>query len=205
MKMLRSILVLAFSFQLLAFSCFAAGKSLLLDDFEGAISGGPEGTVDFGAGNGSAVDVTANTEIKRSGVQSLKINYNAVFGGYIYVARGFGLVAKNTAWLVKPEDIDWKLYRAFSFYAYGTDSKTNIAFDIKDKGGEFWRFIFEDNFQGWKQIICPLDEFFVRTDWQPDNADKNNTLDFPIMSFQFEPRPEARGTLYIDQAELVAK
>lgn len=184
--------------------CFAAGN-LLLDDFEGAISGGAEGSVDFGAGNGSTVDVTANTEIKRSGIQSLKINYNAVFGGYIYVARGFNLDATNAAWRIKPEDIDWKLYRGISFYMYGTESHTNIAVDIKDNGGEFWRFIVENKFQGWKQIICPFDEFFVRTDWQPDGADKNDTLEFPIMSFQFEPRPEARGTLYVDQVELVAK
>lgn len=204
MKILKLLLIAAVSFQLLAFSCFAAGN-LLLDDFEGTISGGPEGTVDFGAGNGSSVDVTANTEIKRSGIQSLKINYNAVFGGYIFVAKGFNLDAKNAVWLVKPEDIDWKLYRGISFYVYGTDSKVSVAFDIKDKGGEFWRFTFEDNFTGWKQIICPFDEFFVRSDWQPEAADKNDTLEFPIMSFQFEPKPEARGTLYIDQAELVAK
>lgn len=184
--------------------CFAEG-SLLIDDFEGTISGGADGTVDFGAGNGSSVDVTANTEYKRSGVQSLRINYNAVFGGYIYVARGSNLDAKNAAWQVKPEDIDWKLYRGISFYVYGTGSKTTVAFDIKDEGGEFWRFIFEDNFQGWKQIVCPLDEFFVRSDWQPDDANKNDTLELPITSFQFEPRPEARGTLYIDQVELVAK
>jgi hypothetical protein len=185
-------------------ACFAEGN-LLIDDFEGAISGGAEGTVDFGAGNGSSVDVNPNSETKRSGIQSLKINYNAVFGGYIYVARGFNLDAKKADWLLKPEEIDWKLYRGIAFYVYGTGSKTNIAFDIKDDGGELWRFIFEDNFQGWKQIICPFDEFFVRTDWQPDEADKNDTLELPITSFQFEPRPEARGTFYVDQVELVAK
>lgn len=184
--------------------CFAEGN-LLIDDFEGPISGGADGTVDFGAGNGSSVDVTPNSETKRSGAQSLKINYNAVFGGYIYVAKGFNLDAKKADWLLKPGEIDWKLYSGIAFYAYGTDSKTSIAFDIKDGGGELWRFIFEDNFHGWKQIICPFDEFFVRTDWQPDDADANDTLEFPIRSFQFEPRPEARGTLYIDQVELVAK
>jgi hypothetical protein len=121
------------------------------------------------------------------------------------VAKGFNLDAKNATWRIKSEDIDWKLYRGISFYIYGTGSKASIAFDVKDKGGEFWRFIFEDNFQGWKQIICSFDEFFVRTDWQPDNAEKSDVLEFPIMSFQFEPRPEARGTLYVDQVELVAK
>lgn len=201
MKLLVFALALALS---ISGRCLAA-ESLLIDGFEGAISGGPDGTVDFGAGNGSSVDVTANTEIKVSGIQSLKIHYNAVFGGYIYVAKGSNLDAQNANWLVKPEDIDWKLYRGISFFMYGTDSKTNIAFDIKDEGGEFWRFIVEDNFQGWKKVVCSFDEFFVRTDWQPDDADTNDTLELPITSFQFEPRPEARGTLYVDQVELVAK
>ncbi len=201
---MKKVIVLTLTFMFISSACLAAGN-LLLDDFEGQISGGAEGTVDFGAGNGSTVDVAANAEYKRSGAQALKINYNAVSGGYIYVARGFNLDAKNAAWKVKPEDIDWKLYKAICFYVYGTDSKASIAFDVKDKGGEIWRYSFEDNFSGWKQIICPFDEFYARTDWQPDNAEKNDTIDFPIMSFQFEPRPEARGTLYVDQLELVAK
>ena len=123
----------------------------------------------------------------------------------MYVARGFGLDAKNAAWLLNPEEIAWKEYRAFCFYMYGSDSKTKIAFDIKDKGGEIWRFIVEDNFAGWKQIVCPFDEFFARSDWQPENAEKNDFLSFPITSFQFEPRPEARGTVYFDCVELIRK
>jgi len=38
---------------------------------------------------------------------SLKVTYDAVPGGYMWIARGFGLDAKNTAWLVKNEDIKW--------------------------------------------------------------------------------------------------
>lgn len=191
---------------ILAATCvtFAEDK-ILLDDFEVAVSGGPEGTVDFGAGNGSTVNVTAATDIKKSGKQSLRVDFNAANGGYIYVARGEGLDAKNTSWLIKPEDIKWHEYQAISFYMYGTDSKARIAFDIKDNGNEIWRFIVEDNFKGWKQIVCAFDKFAVRDDWQPDASDKNGKLDFPIKVFQFEPLSSAKGTLYFDTVELIKK
>ena len=196
--------VLCFVFCVFA-SCFAQEKSLLLDDFEKAISGGSDGTVDFGAGGGSSVEVTAAGDIKQSGRQSLKLIFDAVPGGYMWVARGFNLDAKNADWLIKPEDIDWQRYNAFSFYMHGNDSKAQIAFDIKDSGNEIWRFMLEDNFKGYKQIVCPFTEFFARTDWQPDNADKNANLDFPIESFQFEPRPQSKGVVYFDTVELITK
>jgi hypothetical protein len=196
--------VLCFVFCVFA-SCFAQEKTLLLDDFEKAISGGLDGTVDFGAGGGSSIEVTAAQDIKQSGNQSLELIFDASPGGYMWVARGFNLDAKNADWLVKPEDIDWQKYNAFSFYMYGDDSKTQIAFDIKDSGNEMWRFILEDNFKGWKQIVCPFTEFFARTDWQPDKADKNANLDFPIESFQFEPRPQSKGVVYFDTVELITK
>ncbi|MCM8789599.1 MAG: hypothetical protein NC916_01060, partial [Candidatus Omnitrophica bacterium] len=168
----------------------AQGDILLIDDFEGEISGPPEGTVDFGAGGGSTIEVTAATDIKNTGAQSVKVTFDAVVGGYMWVARGFGLDAAKTDWLIKTEDIKWDEYKAISFYMYGSDSKTQVAFDIKDSGNEMWRFIVEDNFTGWKQILCPFDQFFARDDGQPDNADKNDTLDYPIKSYQFEPQPE---------------
>jgi hypothetical protein len=183
--------------------CFAKDPGLLIDDFEGAISGGPDGTVDFGTGGGSSLEVTAATDIKYSGAQSLKAVYDAVTGGYMWIARGFGLDAKNTAWRVLPEEIKWQEYNAFSFYVYGSNSKTRIAFDVKDSGGEVWRYLLEDNFTGWKQIVASFNEFSARSDWQPDTADKNGTLDFPIKSYQFEPLPESKGTLYFDRVELI--
>ncbi len=184
--------------------CFAA-ENLLIDDFEVSVSSGPEGTVDFGSGNGSTVQVSQATDIKNTGNKALKVVYDAVPGGYIYVARGTGLDAKNANWSVKPSDIKWQEYSAISFYVYGNDSKTKIAFDIKDNGGEIWRFITEDNFKGWKKVVCQFDKFIVRDDWQPENADKNGVLDFPIKTFQFEPLPGSKGTLYFDTVELVKK
>ena len=181
----------------------AEGNNLLVDDFEIAITGGPDGTVDFGAGNGSSVEVIESTDIKNSGNKAMKVVYDAVGGGYIYVSRGTGLDAKNANWNINPSDIKWEEYNAISFYVYGTDSKTRIAFDIKDNGGEIWRFVTEDDFKGWKRVVCNFDKFVVRDDWQPESADKNLQLDFPIKIFQFEPLSESKGTLYFDTVELV--
>ena len=183
----------------------SAEETLLLDDFEVTVSGGAEGTVDFGAGNGSAIKVIGATDVKNSGKQSLKVDYDAVAGGYMYIARGSGLDAKNAGWPVKPSDIKWEEYSAISFYLYGSDSKKMIAFDIKDNGGEIWRFLVEDNFKGWKKVVCSFDKFMVRDDWQPQDADNNLNLDFPIKIFQFEPLPESKGTLYFDTVELIKK
>jgi len=185
--------------------CFAEGENLLIDDFEIAVSSGPSGTVDFGAGNGSVVNVTTTTDVKNTGKQALKVDFDAVGGGYMYIARGEGLDAHNTGWLVNPDSIKWEDYQAFSFYMYGSDSKGKIAFDLKDNGNEVWRFIVEDNFTGWKQITCNFDQFAARSDWQPDSSDKNGVLNFPVRSFQFEPLPPLKGTIYLDTVELVKK
>lgn len=185
-------------------ACFAA-EALLIDDFEGAISGGPSGTVDFGAGNGSTLQVSAATDIQQSGNQSIKVDFDAAAGGYMWVARGKGLDAKNAGWLFKPEDILWDKYNAISFYMYGTASNAEVAFDIKDNGSETWRFLVKDDFKGWRQVSCAFNKFFVRDDWQPDSADKNGQLDFPLKSFQFEPRPPAKGALYFDAVTLIGK
>jgi hypothetical protein len=188
---------------LMAGISFAQEKNLLIDDFEVSITGGPDGTVDFGAGNGSVVEVSEAVDIKNTGNKALKVVYDAIGGGYIYVSRGTGLDAKNANWSINPEDIKWTEYNAISFYVYGTDSKTKIAFDIKDNGGEIWRFIAEDDFKGWKRVVCSFDKFIVRDDWQPESADKNSQLDFPIKIFQFEPLADSKGTLYFDTVELV--
>ena len=205
MKKLTLCLIFAF-LMLASYARAQESKALLIDDFEGAITGGPEGTIDFGSGNGSSVNVTASTDIKNTGSQSIKAEYDAVSGGYIFIARGYGLDVKGAAcWLVKNEDIDWAKYKAISFYMYGQDSKGTVAVDLKDAGGEMWRLIINDDFTGWKQIVCSFDQFAARTDWQPQTADGNGVLDFPVKSFQFEPLPAAKGVLYFDTVELISK
>ncbi|MBU1998620.1 MAG: carbohydrate binding domain-containing protein [Candidatus Omnitrophota bacterium] len=192
----------AFILVFLGISLSFSAEGILIDDFEASITGGPQGTVDFGSGNGSFVDVKVNKDIKYSGKQSMMVKYDSVSGGYMWIARGFGLDAKNSAWLVGPDGIAWNKVKGISLYMYGSNSGARIALDIKDSGNEIWRIMFDDNFKEWKQVTCDFVNFFARGDWQPDGADKNAVLNFPIKSYRFELRSEGKGTLYFDQVEL---
>ncbi|MDP2939252.1 MAG: carbohydrate binding domain-containing protein [Candidatus Omnitrophota bacterium] len=200
MRTLKLLLIFIFCFAIYG---FAEEKSLLIDNLDGPIHTGAEATVDYGAGNGSSVEVSSDTHIKYFDKQSLKVVYDAVAGGYMWVARGFGLDAQKAVWLKKPEEIDWKAYNCISFYMYGSNSKVRVAFDVKDSGNEMFRQVTTDDFNGWKQIVLQFKDFKPREDWQPANANKNANIDFPIKSYQFEPLPESKGTLYFDRVELI--
>ena len=180
-NLLVSILVLMFFL-----GCSSSPSEVLIDSFEGEIS---SKTVDFGSSENSTLNVKSDKELKRCGQQSLKLDYELKAGGYMWAARGSQLDTKGADnWIIKTSEINWSKYKAISLYMYGGDSGAVIAFDLKDNGGELWRFLLDDDFKGWKEIVCPLVEFFPRNDWQPDTADNDEELDFPILSFQFEPR-----------------
>jgi len=181
-------------------SCTNSDQSVLLDSFEGKIN---QRTVDFGSSEGTSLSVSAAKDIKSCGQQALKISYDLKPSGYMWIARGYNLdVGGAAAWEVKPQDIAWDRYNSFSLDVYGADSGGFIAFDLKDKGGEIWRFLIEDDFEGWKNIVCSLVDFFPRQDWQPETAEKNDILDFPIMSFQFEPFVLGSNDYYFDCVSL---
>jgi len=180
-----------------------ANESLLIDNLEITVTGGTQGTVDFGSGGDSSVEVSSESSIKNQGDQSVKVIYDAVDGGYMWIARGAGLDATNAGWTPKDNKIDWDKYNAISVYVYGGNSGSSIAFDLKDAGGEMWRYIITDDFDGWKQIVFPFNQFYARSDWQPASADNNSQMDFPVKSYQFEPLPAGKGIFYFDQVELL--
>lgn len=121
----------------------------------------------------------------------------------MWIARGYDLdVEGAAAWLVSPQEIDWPKYNALKVSMYGGNSGGVVALDIKDSGGEMWRFLLDDDYQGWKEIVCPFEEFFPRKDWQPDDAKKNDIIDYPVKSFQFEPRLPGKGVFYFDCVKL---
>ncbi|MDD5745860.1 MAG: carbohydrate binding domain-containing protein [Candidatus Omnitrophica bacterium] len=182
-------------------SCSFFAKEIVLDGFEGELT---HDTVDYGSGGGAIFNVSAEKTLKVDGEQSIKLDYDISQGGYLWAARGYNLDVKGAAcWSVPAQKINWKRFNAFSLYMYGTNSGGKVAFDIKDKGAEMWRFVLDDNFEGWKEIVIPFGEFFARSDWQPYNAEKNGTIDFPIMSFQFEPRRPDAHVYYFDRVGLV--
>lgn len=185
----------------LALACSPGPAQVLIDSFESEIS---SETVDYGASENSSISVDAAKDIKVCGEQSLKITYDLRPSGYMWIARGYGLDVKGAAvWEVEPKNISWKRYKAISLSMHGRNSGGVIALDIKDSGGEMWRFLLDDDFEGWKEIICPLAEFFPRGDWQPETAERNEILDFPIMAFQFEPRLPGAGVYYFDCLKVV--
>ncbi|MBU4234693.1 MAG: hypothetical protein KKF43_19450 [Proteobacteria bacterium] len=180
--------------------CSSHGKELLLDSFEGDLN---HETVDYGSGGGANLAVTAEKDLKFHGTQSIKLEYDMSEGGYLWAARGYNIDVKGAAkWEVPPEKIKWDKYNAFSVYMYGKNSKGKVAFDIKDSGFEIWRFMIDDDFEGWKEIVMPFSEFFARADWQPFNADRNSVRDFPIMTFQLEPRRPDKGVYLFDCVSL---
>jgi len=181
--------------------CSQAPKEVMIDSFEGELN---SKTVDFGSSKNSSIKIEASTDKKICGLQSMKLTYVLKPSGYMWAARGFNLDVKGAAqWMVNPKDVKWGKYKAISVDVYGTNSGAVIAFDIKDSGRELWRFLIDDDFTGWKEIICPFKQFFPRKDWQPQDSDNNEKLDFPIMSFQFEPRLPGKGTYYFDCVKLV--
>lgn len=181
--------------------CQPQSKSLLIDSFEGPLN---KETVDYGSEEHSSVSVGAAKDIKVCGEQSLKVTYELKPSSYMWVARGYNLDVKGAAcWEIAPDNINFSNYNAFSLKMYGGNSGGIVAFDIKDAGGEMWRFVIDDDFSGWKEIVLPFSNFFARTDWQPQGSSTNGALDFPIMSFQFEPRTPGKGIYYFDCVQLV--
>ena len=181
-------------------------NELLLDDFEGEIAGGEQGTVDYGSGNGSIVEVKGSKEIKYHGEQALAVTFEAVSGGYMWIARGYELTVKGAgAWLVEPKDIDFTKYNAISFYMYGANTKNQVAVDIVDSGSEYWRYLVEDNFSGWKEVVIPFNDFFPGATGSRIRRIKTASLISRPGFFQFEPRPEGKGAIYFDYVRLVKK
>ena len=200
--MKRFLFVLPLSFLIIG-CVHKPAPPLVLDSFE---DGCGKACVDFGAGGGSAVKVSFTADKAYAGNKSLKIEYKGSPSGYMYIARGYGLTNKKAGrWLKPPAKISWRKYRGFSFYLYGAGNNVRIAFDIKDKDNEMFRCMFRDKQKGWRQVVCPFNKFFARTDWQPPDASPNGQIDFPIVSFQFEPRTSQSGVIYIDKVELLPR
>ncbi|MDD5005310.1 MAG: carbohydrate binding domain-containing protein [Candidatus Omnitrophica bacterium] len=206
-KIKLNLIRYAIVFFIIAYVSFSIYKFLsrilVIDDFEGKISAQ---TVDYGAGAGSQIEVSGSKDIKYHGNQALKLKYKSVAGGYMWVARGYGLDVKGAAsWREKPAGIKWSKYSSLGFYMYGQNSGAIIAVDIIDSDFEYFRFIVKDDFTGWKEIVCPFDKFLARGDWQPVKAKTNAVIDFPVRAFQFEPRPIAEGVVYFDYVHLIRK
>jgi len=176
-------------------------EKLLIDDFEGKLN---NKTIDFGSSQESKITVTSSQKLAACGNSSLKMSYNLKPQGYMYCAKGYGLDAPESKWDIKYDKINWESYNAINFFVYA-DNNGTIAFDIKDAGGEIWRHLLDLDFVGWQEIKCDFSDFVPREDWQPSTSDGNKILNYPIKSFQWEPKIVGEGTLYFDCVSLDEK
>ena len=182
-------------------ACSNGKNEVILDSFEGEIS---RKTVDYGAGADTYINVTASSEIKFCGKQSLKLEYDRVESSYMFCARGYGLDVLGATWEGKaPDKIKWDKYNAVSLQVYGNNNGKTIAFDVKDVSGEIYRHTFIDNFKGWQEVVISLVSIKVREDWQPKGIDGNKQLNFPLKAFQFEVLTVGQGTVYFDCVKMI--
>ncbi|MCD4780365.1 MAG: hypothetical protein K8S27_07455 [Candidatus Omnitrophica bacterium] len=194
-----ALLMIVFAVHLTSGCSISPEDGLVLDSFEGPIDAS---TLEYGAASGSTIKVQADRDIKECGQQALRLEYELMPKEYMYCARGYGLDVLGAIWEgPAPDKIDWQKYQGITFDMYG-NTNGMLAFDVKDAGGELWRFLIEDRFVGWTVINCPFSEFKVRDDWQPTTADGNKVLDFPIQSFQWEPKTPGKGIFYFDCLKL---
>jgi hypothetical protein len=167
-------------------------NKILIDDLEGDIA------CDNGAGNGAEIQVTfskkdAAPDEVYSGNQAMKISYDKTYGGYMFCARGFGLTPavempqEKLQWSTSPDKIDFSKYNSFGFYFKGENTGNTIAVDVFDKDREIFRYEFNDDSSDWKEMTIPFSSFKLRTDYQPDWNKSNKAIDFPIVTYQFEP------------------
>lgn len=184
---------------------YAEERELLIDSFEGRIN---SSTVHLEHSQGSHIKVRAERELKVCGSQSLKMEFKVkaispAEDGFVRAGRGYELKTRRAGrWLIEPHKIKWSDYNAMSFMCYGRKSNAVIKFGIRDAKGEVWKFIFRDDFKGWKEIICPFDYFYMSEDEQPEGLECNKILDFPIKSFFFEFILPGEDTFYFDCVKL---
>jgi hypothetical protein len=182
--------------------------SVLVESFEGKIGAD---TVDYGSSENSSMIVKASTKASKCGRQSVELKYDLKPYGYVYFAKGYGLHHRKdtnswgggrSGWIVPPEKISWKDYEAFSIALKGK-GVGKVAIDLKDSGGELWRYTLHVDTPQWKKFTIPFDDLAVRRDWQPESAVLNKYIDYPFNSFQIEPKKLGSGTLYADCVQFV--
>ena len=70
--------------------------------------------------------------------------------------------------------MDWSTWLGVTFWVYGADSGGVLLFEIQENRNpgsmvndvEVWSYSFQDNFTGWKTVLCPLEQISPQGDWE---------------------------------------
>lgn len=165
-------------------------KRIVVADFED--SGSP--AITTFADGASKITVTYVTEIFYEGKQAIKLEaQTSAWDGAVYAV---------------PEDKgDWTGMTTFKTWIYGSNSKKGYDIEISDAGKELFLYPVKDNWEGWKQVIIPLNKFVSRSDYQDSKAKVNRKIDMPIGQVQFFNASNVTGgsgklTVYFDLFEV---
>jgi beta-glucosidase len=179
-------------------------KVLLLDNFESAgikfesptkaVTATGEQIYSGWNGPASAMDISIQNVAGAEGSKALSITLDREdwCGSQIQAA-------KDGMWK-DPISGDWDAIR---FMFKGEGSGMEIGIDLPDAGNEFHRYILTDDSEDWRVVEIPFTDFEHRSDWQPDDQDNNETLDWPVKELKFEPYSNGQLQFYIDKVELV--
>ncbi|MDD5456328.1 MAG: carbohydrate binding domain-containing protein [Candidatus Margulisbacteria bacterium] len=84
------------------------------------------------------------------------------------------------------------------------DSSSNIArIEITDNGGERFIKLVPINFQDWKIITIPLNEFKHRQDWQPDKAPMDGFTLTAVEGISISPTLKGSGVWLISDLKVI--
>lgn len=174
-----------------------ADDVLVLKDFEGKyvtneralrLEGSDKDYCNAYSGPNSESDVEVLKEKGAVGIQALHIYWDRSD----WAGVEFDVASRFTE--------DYSKFR-ITYKGSGNGYKWRIQF--WDNGNEQHEFVMEDDSETWKTVDLVIAEAVVRTDWQPEDKDGNETLDYPIKKVNLESYDSGELDLYVDQFEAV--
>jgi hypothetical protein len=125
------------------------------------------------------------------GGKALKINW--VLDGW----TGLGWMSNDSkiVW-------DWSAYKSLSFWVKGGGAKERFVIEMDDVNKEvFWSTPVKADNTEWTKVVIPFKQIKARPDWQPADAKKNGTIDWPV---QIQVVPQSKeGTVTLDLFEAI--
>jgi hypothetical protein len=129
--------------------------------------------------------------IKHEGKHSLYLHCNSK----IWATSTISLNDKNN---------NWENYNYLSLWVYSNDLIQFFDIIIPDSQDESFNYRVLAIQKGWNEIVVPINDFKPKSDWQPEKAILNGSIDFPIKGLTFfSTSTKGNFNLYFDQIEII--
>lgn len=132
--------------------------------------------------------IEANTGEGLEG-NALKVNYQGTATGYWGINKGYYR--------------DFTEYEGIKFQMKGDPNVIRLV--ITDSGNEQWAYKLDPT-EEWEEVSIPFDDFSMRADWQPDDAEEDEEFDLEsvrdVQIMQSLEDQDADGVFWLDEMEL---